>query len=229
VLDFEAEILNLYGSACDFTDAVIVLAFPQEIVYWPESAIKYFGYSERAAIGQNASLIFPDGMMQDLIDAEFTRQSDAAIAHKELQGKRVAHGSLLEIKTSKGTEIKAKCSLYPLLINEVLHLVLFFGIESDHSEAFNIESSNASNSPFSSNNPFIFGAQWVLFLWKTQPVLFVILVFLGLGGLGIWKAEGLGKAIKEIMPIARPKPEVKDGTIIDTDKDGNRTIRFGGR
>jgi hypothetical protein len=210
---FEAEILRQYESAFEFSDAVIALDSNQKIICWSKGAESQFKYAARAAIGQELNLIFSDFLVfQDLIDSEYTK-NQALYAQGILlgQGKRVAHGELLKAKTARDSEILVKCSIYPLAVDAVLYLVLFFAVEAAHSSEDNAIASTHSDSPFSpnQNNPFIFGAQWVLLLWKTQPGLLVLVILVGFLGLGIWRAESLGKAYKDVRAEQKPTESAK--------------------
>ncbi len=212
-LIFEAEILRQYESAFEFSDAVIVLDSNQKIIYWSKGAEDQFKYAARAAIGQELNLIFSDFLvLQDLLDSEYAK-NQALYAQSIIvtQGKRVAHGSLLRAKTSRDGEILVKCSIYPLPFEAVLYLVLFFAVEAAHSSEDNAIASTHSSSPFSPNqsNPFVFGAQWVLLLWKTQPGLLVVVILVGILGLGIWRIEPLGKAYKDIRSEQKPTEQSK--------------------
>lgn len=236
-VDFESEILRQYEFAEDFSDATIGLAYPQEIIYWSQGAQTHFGYMPRAAIGQDLSLVFPDfGLLHDLIEFEYAQNLDNFVEGKPLntKGRRVGHGALIEVRALSGLTMNAKCSIYPLLVDSKLYLLLFLAIESAHTKTENAIAATDPKSPFSTDqsNPIVFGAQWALFLWKTQPALLVLLIAVGLMGLGIWRVESLGKAYKDIKggheEKAKPSPKPTDGTIVEVDpKTGDRTIRFG--
>jgi hypothetical protein len=201
-MDFNELITHQYDSANAFADAAVVLIYPLVILHWSDGAAQRFGYTATEAVGKDLSLLFPKvGVITDLVESEYAHHLDARSRSVETKGKRVGHGALIDVLTRTGKTVKARCSIYPLTGDEKLYLLLFFAVEDNKTEAY-VEKITSPNSPFSpgESNPFIFGPKWVLHIWQTQPVLFFLLAFLGITGLGIWRVESIGKLYKEIKP-----------------------------
>jgi hypothetical protein len=216
-MDFEDLITEQYEAANTFADAAVVLAYPLIIFHWTKGAVEHFGYTETEAIGKDLGILFPEiGLVRDLVESEYARHLDSRSRGVSTHGRRIGHGALLEVLTSAGKTVKARCSIYPLLDEEKLYLLLFFGVEANKTALDIKKTTTDTASPFSPSdtNPFVFGAKWVLIIWQTQPILFFLLVFIGAAGLGVWRIESIGKAWKDIKPTSE-KPSSGDTPLKD--------------
>ena len=192
---FAEAIAEQHSQADDFADGALVLDEDLSVVYASPGAIAAFGYKPRAILGTNLSILFPhNGSILEAI--ELVQKSLLDYCDGKSFSKRVAHGDLIEAVTAADAVFRAKVTVSPLLVAGADYLVLFLGVEGDHTESENVAIAANPDSPFSPNNsnPIIYALQWVHFGWKTnQKGLIILAALVGLTGLAIWRAEPILK------------------------------------
>ena len=228
---FAAAITEQHSQADDFADGALVLAEDLSVVYASPGALATFGYKPRAILGSDLSVLFPhNGSILEAI--ELVQKSLLDYCDGKTFSKRVAHGDLVEGMTAADHLFKARVTVSPLLVDGVDYLVLFLGVESEHTETENIALSANPDSPFSpsNSNPAIYVAQWALYAWKTQQKgLIIFAAIVGLTGLAIWRLESVVKILKP-EPTAPVLPQIKkspdQGKVINIDPvTGDKTFR----
>ncbi|MFA9202121.1 MAG: hypothetical protein ACEQSC_01050, partial [Candidatus Nanopelagicaceae bacterium] len=146
----------------------------------------------------------------------------AQFTSKELfshRGRPVRAGEPLTAKDHKGREVLVRAGVHPLDVAAVLHLIIFFQQITGnpeqrdaalHSPACPFHKKTEAKQPDSAN-PWVFGLQTVLFLYKASPPLFLLVLFLGIGGFGILQADNVLKIFnKLIAPPREPQHQERE-------------------
>ena len=214
-------IKEAFPDAYDYADAAIIIDRAFCIVFFSDGASAIFGYDpigiERSPITllecQSLSTEFLNGEF-DFFVAQFT--SKELFSHR---GRPVRAGEPLTAKDHKGRDVLVRAGVHPLEVATVLHLIIFFqqitGSPERRDAALYSPSSpfhkKAEVKPPDSSNPWVFGLQTILYLYRFSPPLFLLVMLLGVGGFGIYQTDNVLKLFNKLIDHApQPIPQERD-------------------
>jgi hypothetical protein len=202
-------IKEAFPDAYDYADAAIIIDRALCIVFYSDDDRNIFGYDPIGIERSPITLLECQSLSTEFLNGEFNFFV-AQYTSKELfshRGRPVRAGEPLTAKDHKGRDVLVRAGVHPLEVATVLHLIIFFqqitGNLERRDAALHSPSSpfhkKAEVRPPDSANPWVFGLQTIIFLYKFSPPLFLLVLFLGIGGFGVLQADNVLKIFNKLI------------------------------
>jgi hypothetical protein len=209
-------IKEAFPDAYDYADAAIIIDRALCIVFFSDGASAIFGYDSIDVERSPIALLECQSLSTEFLNGEFNFFV-AQYTSKELfshRGRPVRAGEPLAAKDSKGRDVMIRAGVHPIEVATVLHLIIFFqqikgtpeqndAALTSPSSPFHKKTESTEAKPPDSSNPWVFGLQTIIFLYKFSPTLFVLVLLLGVGGFGVLQADNVLKIFNKLLDQPR--------------------------
>jgi hypothetical protein len=215
--DWRGLIKEAFPDAYDYADAAIIIDRSLCVVFFSDGASAIFGYDSIGIERSSIDLIECPALSTEFLNREFNFFV-AQLTSRELfshRGRPVRAGEPLTAKDYKGRDVLVRAGVHPIEVASVLHLIIFFQQIRGKNQSQNDAALTSPSSPFhkkmdgadakppDSSNPWVFGLQTILFLYRFSPPLFLLVLLLGVGGFGIYQADNVLKIFNKLIDHPR--------------------------
>lgn len=212
-MTFRELIRDAYPDAYRYADGAIVLDRSLQIIFFSDGTATIFGFDVFNAIYSNIGILKIKELSEEFLRKELDYFTDVFATGDKLRvrGRPINGGELLVGYNTRGEIVHVVCGVHPLLLEDIMHLAIFFQHAEKRAEFDHKIALTESKSPFSIKPPDgSIGAQivsvgdWLINLKGRHKLFLIGTASVVILGIFTWHIDSVSKIIENRKPSPAP-------------------------